>query len=252
VPEPHRAPLRQNGLPSARCVGVTALAMPESAAEFEAKAKVRREKVKADTEAKAARDLGIPEASSCFDPRCAVCTVPDVCEQCKSGATLVQTPPARVDTPPAFDAGGWEVDDEMDDEVSRADWPKVCQACSTGCRACDNPSPAGCTACFPMYDSALKEPNSTLILALALALPPNPNPNPDPSPSPALAPTLTRFDLGPQGCSASFKAFAMLSGVSVLVILISAYLTRLNWNKFQRIRQVRATKLVKNKGKKAR
>ena len=42
---------------------------------------------------------------------------------------------------------GWEVEDD----VSSADWPKVCQACSTGCRACDDPSPAGCTACYPMY-----------------------------------------------------------------------------------------------------
>ena len=119
--------------------------LQESLAEFEAKAKVRREKVKADTEVKAARDLGIPP---CTDQLCAVCTVPEVCEKCTHGSTLVQTPPARVDTPPAFDAGGWEVDDE----VPRADWPKVCQACSTGCRACDNPSPAGCTACYPMYD----------------------------------------------------------------------------------------------------
>eukprot|EP00964_Phaeocystis_antarctica_P067381 scaffold40784_cov75-Phaeocystis_antarctica.AAC.7 len=184
-----------------------AMPLQESLAEFEAKAKVRREKVKADTEAKAARDLGIPEESFCRDQRCSVCTDPAVCEQCKIGSTLVQTPPARVDSPPAFDAGGWEVDEE---EVSRADWPKVCQACSTGCRACDNPSPAGCTACFPMYD------------------------------------------LGPGGCSASFKAFSMLSVVSVLVILISAYLTRLNYNKLQRIRQVRATKLAKKQSKKTR
>ena len=177
--------------------------LQESLAEFEAKAKVRREKVKADTEVKAARDLGIPP---CTDQLCAVCTVPKVCEKCTHGSTLVQTPPARVDTPPAFDAGGWEVDDE----VPRADWPKVCQACSTGCRACDNPSPAGCTACYPMYD------------------------------------------LSPEGCSASFKSFSMLSVVSVLVLLISAYLTRLNWNKLQRIRQVRATKLAKKLAGKAR
>ena len=177
--------------------------LQESLAEFEAKAKVRREKVKADTEVKAARDLGIPP---CTDQLCAVCTVPEVCEKCTHGSTLVQTPPARVDTPPAFDAGGWEVDDE----VPRADWPKVCQACSTGCRACDNPSPAGCTACYPMYD------------------------------------------LSPEGCSASFKSFSMLSVVSVLVLLISAYLTRLNWNKLQRIRQVRATKLAKKLAGKAR
>ena len=44
----------------------------------------------------------------------------------------------------------------------------------------------------------------------------------------------------------------MLSVVSVLVILVSAYLTRLNVNKFQRIRQVRATKLAKKKEKKIR
>ena len=213
--------------------------LQESLAEFEAKAKVRREKVKADTEAKAARDLGIPEESFCRDQRCSVCTDPAVCEQCKIGSTLVQTPPARVDMPPAFDAGGWEVDDEVDDEVSRADWPKVCQACSTGCRACDNPSPAGCTACFPMYDlgpEGCSNPSSTPYYPLTLTL----------------TRTLTRFDLGPEGCSASFKAFSMLSVVSVLVILVSAYLTRLNINKFQRIRQVRATKLAKKKEKKIR
>jgi len=34
--------------------------------------------------------------------------------------------------------------------------------------------------------------------------------------------------------------------------LISAYLTRLNWNKLQRIQQVRATKLAKKQAKKAR
>ena len=160
--------------------------MPQSQAEFDEKAKVRLEKVRHTTEAKARRDLGIPEASEstpCNDQRCAVCTVPEVCEQCKSGSTLVQKLPPRVDAPPTFDASGWEVEDE----VSSADWPKVCQACSTGCRTCDDPSPAGCTQCFPM------------------------------------------FDLGPQGCSASLKAFAMLSTVSVLVILISAYLTRSNW-----------------------
>ena len=96
----------------------------------------------------------------------------------------------------------------MDDEVPSADWPKVCLPCSTGCRACDNPSPAGCTACYPLYD------------------------------------------LGPEGCSVSFKSFAMLSAVSVLVLLIAAYLTRLNWNKVQRIRKARASKQAKNQAKK--
>ena len=118
----------------------------ESAAEFEAKAKVRRAKVKADMEARAARALGIEE-SHCTDRRCAVCTDPDVCEQCRRGSTLVKTPPSGVDKPPVYDDAGWEVEDD----VSNADWPKVCQACSTGCRACDDPSPAGCTACYPMY-----------------------------------------------------------------------------------------------------
>ena len=173
--------------------------LQDTLAEYQAKAKVRREKT--DAEAKAARDLGIPP---CADQRCAVCTVPGVCEKCKHGSTLVQKPPARVGTPPAFDAGGWEVDDE----VPRADWPKVCLPCSTGCRACDNPSPAGCTACYPLYD------------------------------------------LGPEGCSASFKSFAMLSAVSVLVLLIAAYLTRLNWNKVQRIRKARASKQAKKQAKK--
>jgi hypothetical protein len=121
--------------------------MPEeSAAEFEAKAKVRRAKVKADMEAKAARDLGI-EVPPCTDRLCAVCTDPDECEQCRRGSTLVQTPPSRVDTLTTYDDAGWEVEDD----VSSADWPKVCQSCSTGCRACDGPSPAGCTACYPMY-----------------------------------------------------------------------------------------------------
>ena len=119
----------------------------ESAAEFEAKAKVRRAKVKADMEARAARALGIEE-SHCTDRRCAVCTDPNVCEQCKRGSTLVKTPPSGVDKPPTYDDAGWEVEDD----VSSADWPKVCQACSTGCRACNDPSPAGCTACYPMYD----------------------------------------------------------------------------------------------------
>ena len=119
----------------------------ESAAEFEAKAKVRRAKVKADMEARAARALGIEE-SNCTDRRCAVCTDPNVCEQCKRGSTLVKTPPSGVDKHPTYDDAGWEVEDD----VSSADWPKVCQACSTGCRACDDPSPAGCTACYPMYD----------------------------------------------------------------------------------------------------
>ena len=136
-------------LQTERRVGVCRQTLPmvkESAAEFEAKAKVRRAKVKADMEAKAARDLGI-EVSPCTDRLCAVCTDPDVCEQCRRGSTLVQTPPSRVDTLTTYDDAGWEVEDD----VSSADWPKVCQSCSTGCRACDGPSPAGCTACYPMY-----------------------------------------------------------------------------------------------------
>ena len=69
---------------------------------------------------------------------------------------MVKTPPSGVDKPPVYDDAGWEVEDD----VSSADWPKVCQACSTGCRACNDPSPAGCTACYPMYmTSALEEPS---------------------------------------------------------------------------------------------
>ena len=42
----------------------------------------------------------------------------------------------------------------------------------------------------------------------------------------------------------------MLSAVSVLVLLIAAYLTRLNWNKVQRIRKARASKQAKKQAKK--
>ena len=105
----------------------------------------------ADMEARAARALGIEE-SNCTDRRCAVCTDPNVCEQCKRGSTLVKTPPSGVDKHPTYDDAGADAGWEVEDDVSSADCPKVCQACSTGCRACDDPSPAGCTACYPMYD----------------------------------------------------------------------------------------------------
>ena len=45
----------------------------------------------------------------------------------------------------------------------------------------------------------------------------------------------------------------MLSGVSLLIILLSAYLTRRNWNKYRRIQQLRARKeQAKTKERKAR
>ena len=89
------------------------------------------------------------ECALCDDPNCFQCDGdPATCQGCRSGFTFVRKPPSPEDEPPmTIDADGWAVEEE----VAKEEWPQVCTRCSIGCQVCDDPSPASCRVCFPMY-----------------------------------------------------------------------------------------------------
>ena len=66
---------------------------------------------------------------------------------------------------PTFDKDGWEVEAE----VSEDDWPKVCSACTTGCKLCSDTSPGGCRQCFPMHELGPNGCSPTIIASVGLA-----------------------------------------------------------------------------------
>ena len=88
----------------------------------------------------------------CDDPGCSVCDESSRCQTCQAGYFLTRRPPkpeeevATDKAPPQFDAAGWEVEEE----VAKDDWPQVCSRCSASCLECTDPSPTGCTRCFPL------------------------------------------------------------------------------------------------------
>jgi len=123
----------------------------------------------------------------CGDPKCASClnAGPGGCDKCRSGFTFEKIPPGEFrkrkehqkkvaaatrmpafDKEPTFDKDGWEVEEE----VSKDDWPKVCSACTTGCKLCSDPSPGSCRECFPMHELGPDGCSPTIMATVSLAL----------------------------------------------------------------------------------